>query len=394
MTVQLVGFTIDVDGIYPVYQKLGVPLGEGTVSIDRLGECLRARLPSELIYLAYCPGILELAGPDYSKVMKGVARGICVDDSCCCGRDKVMTLFWSEGTKSWSCPFCTRIVCGMRCFIEHIHKEAIGREDWLSFGPIAVDPVVVGGEWCPLCREVCKPGGNKFYETMNRSQFITFLQGRPEKQLSEYTIKTTICKPCSLWDGKNVGDMPKGLSLKQLKARMLSDKLLDSWIPPYILARSVRLFELGPLGNYENDPEFLVNLLKQYTFEQISDACIDFDSPRLGDLIDYCRDIWRQMLYGYKGPGRGWRLRTAGEVKAKEIPGTKILKALRKEIAVLESGLREGGIIGDLCGIIWGYLPWQFWNLERVITRIHNDVIKYGPAIAALLYAMDTTKKD
>ncbi|AYV81508.1 MAG: hypothetical protein Harvfovirus38_2 [Harvfovirus sp.] len=416
-TVQLVGFhlTQNLCGIYPCYFERcnkcqrGFPFDEPyTVSLSDLAvlerapdeikrlpqteiERLRALLPitkrskrtGDPISECLCPK------PETDSLpiipLAKIEMRIRVDNICC-DRKKYMSIIRGE---SWSCPFCLDIICSVSCLIRHTKIMHIDDGQWRGRS-IVVDRALLGGEWCPLCSHVFRKG-ELLSDTVNitSDQLLDMIQwegGRrwmPEKIILErYTIKNKLCQRCSDWDEKKVLRIFYSLREAQsTQTSMMTRKdlyPLDSYIPPNVMRDTLHLSELGSIQTYDNDDEnsqFFVDLLRQDMFEEIKDSFLETTS--------IVRNIWDTVLY--IGDGSLRRLRTFEEVKATPIPGAKLLAKIRTEVALLDIALTQTNIIAPLRHIIREYLPWQLWNLERLLSMIHADVIRYAPSLASLL---------
>ncbi|AYV82840.1 MAG: hypothetical protein Hyperionvirus2_208 [Hyperionvirus sp.] len=404
MSTHLVAFTLSTKGITPHYRsdKSERIVEKNCISIDDLGviismtpdeiknlskvkiASLRAELMKKLsanddIYershcLSSPPNIDSMRGNEVRDI---VDIKIHPDDRCSCDKEKVIDIL-HKGSRS--CPICLEISCNRQCFRDHMETHCA--EEILI-----VDLSLVGGEWCPLCCSVVHKGAIFSHDDIERT-----------KSELEFTIKNTLCPRCSNWlknDTPRV-EFPKDYSTHWLNyfCRIYP---LDIWIPPRISRDPIRLTNLGTFENFEKNPQFFVDLLKQDTFEELTNSFLDSRNSEERPLHSYCSSAWEKVMYTtithymheytydhnlFRQPAD---FRTPEEVKATPIPGAKILAKIREEIALLENALIATSLLPPLCDIIRSYLPWQLWNLERLMARIHNDIIRYAPSIAALL---------
>jgi len=403
MCTKLVGFHVVANtyGIFPIYSRCchrcGKGLGLDEYSISLADFDVLKRGPKEVRKLS-APEIARLRSllPKEKKGKDLVGRGTCscevgpksvttggverkirVDSYCSCRKTKIISAFRGE---SWCCPFCRDIICGSACFLQHIKYN----HDWGKFND--------SYEWCPLCGEVLLRGaydGKVSYEELR-----SYVQGDDsignsklwKEMLEKYAIKNSLCSRCSRWDEKEVLKIPERLIWVVGEMKIYP---LDGWVPPNVMQDTIRLYNLAPEKNLDDNGQFFVDLLKHQMFEEIKDSGLDNHSGDEYGLVWYYHVVWDRMLYTATY-GEMRRLRTPEEMKETPIHGGKVLGIMRAEIGLLEEGLIETKIIPPLCNIVRGYLGWQLWNMERLLSRIHADVIRYAPSLATLLAVIGT----
>ncbi|AYV81392.1 MAG: hypothetical protein Harvfovirus31_8 [Harvfovirus sp.] len=328
------------------------------VEIKRLSSLLPKHQEMKLMKFnrrLECP-CQKLAGPSWT-----LCRKISVN-SFCCERKRIIKIL-REG--SLSCPFCLRVICSWACLKDHVkrmHSDSGCR--WI------VDLALLGGEWCPLCGDILRRG---HVESSEKELFGLIKKGEDAR----YQIKNTLCSRCRRWNHGKLLKLPKMLRIDEKLYRS------DRYVPRNVERDTLHLGELGPIEIFDRNTGFYADLLKQDVVQEIKDSCLDpYSIDRRGG--NFYRTIWDGVLYTCE-TGRERRLRTVEEVRAMEIPGTLILAKIRTEIALLEGALCATQIISPLRSIIRGYLPWQLWNFERVLSRIHADIIRYAPSVVALM---------
>ncbi|AYV83408.1 MAG: hypothetical protein Hyperionvirus6_89 [Hyperionvirus sp.] len=345
---------------------------------------LRSILPKGFVIRTPCRHLSDLVS-DTDSSSKHMVRDIGVFDRCGCNTLNALEFLRCGGSSS--CPFCARIICGEKCFIDHLHMTLPRR--YISFDYFSlIDRSLLGGEWCPLCRKVFRKGARNLPDHLDdkecTTKVIKELLNSIEKgekiDLAKYTIKNTLCSRCSHWNYEKMIVISPTIKLYP-DIRIYPS---DIWVPPYFSQQRIRFFDLASIQTYDDHPQFFIDLLKHKALDQISDSLIDANLSGSITIYFYLAIIWRQMLYS-RPPGKIDRLHTPEEVKATAIPGSKFLAAIRAEIIGLDACLTETRILPDLCLIIREYLPWQLWNMERLLSRIHNDILRYAPSVAALL---------
>ncbi|AYV82557.1 MAG: hypothetical protein Hyperionvirus1_136 [Hyperionvirus sp.] len=284
---------------------------------------------------------------------------------------------------SWSCPFCCEIMWSIKDFIFHIRQSHPNKSNKL----IVVDHSLLGGSWCPLCETVVRkatipPGTVDWRETITPQQLSDLIDQKwfhGGKGIEEYLINNAVCSRCTQWimEKKRL-EIPASLNKKLQKTiNKMQLSPLDVWVPPNV---TFYVSELGLIGDYDEDSQFFVDLLKHNMLEEIPDSFL---------REYYSSSVWDRVLYTAKFGSKDRRLRTPEEVKATPLPGAKVLAKIREEINLLEVILTETGILPPLRNIIRTYLPWQLWNLERLMSCIHTDVTQYGPSLAIFLARLD-----
>ncbi|AYV81476.1 MAG: hypothetical protein Harvfovirus36_7 [Harvfovirus sp.] len=338
MAGELVGFSLKSRPVYPVYKKAcdkcvpgpfdsyGVSIAEFAV-LNLSDETEVARLRSVVkessVYQRRCPHeVKSTDSSSYCEVMK-----IQVDGYCFCCHGSLAEVL--RGT-SWSCPCCADLICNKDCFNHHIrghHCVLLGA----TLKPI--DFSLMGGEWCPLCRNVvsrCITPPNAFclYTQMALC----------EEKFEKYAIKNTLCSGCLRWF---TGEKKKSATgLYGLEA------------PPCVFQPQISLSDIGSLANYDECPQALLDLFKHDTFVEVKDS----------DMDSYIREVWERIL-----------LSRPDEMKAEQIPGAKTLAAIKTEIASFDRAKMSSHYLSKLT------------TTERLLSRIHSDLIRYAPSIASLL---------
>ncbi|AYV81333.1 MAG: hypothetical protein Harvfovirus27_22 [Harvfovirus sp.] len=368
------GYAIEID-------KLAI-LDRTPDEIIRLDEAERAHLRSLLrdrhVDRIPCMHPLKEIGDDQPpKEAISISSEISMFDLCGCGQSDVMRILRNR-KKSYTCVFCPKILCDEKCFNNHMERDHVNVNR-------LIDKSLVGGEWCPLCRKIFKKGREFLCDDDDKQCTIIvekeLLNLKDSARLEKYAIKNTLCPRCSQWDENKMMIIPT-IILEKLR-RFLYIFPADAWTPPYFSQQSIHFFDLAFITAYDDHPQFFVDLLKHSVLYKISDSSLCPQRTR-AIMYPYLNSVWFTIL-SHNDTNKKFRLHTAEKVKATCIPGTKFLTAIRAEIAGLEACFTKTGILSDLCLIIRDYLPWQLWNVERILTRIHNDITRYAPSLAALL---------
>ncbi|AYV82851.1 MAG: hypothetical protein Hyperionvirus2_219 [Hyperionvirus sp.] len=370
MAAQLAAFSIQINGGEPIYKKpcerclAPLPLSGLVISIDKLDVLkktpdeikklseteiahLRSLLPKTYVEAVACPC------PRPLETTLNVKEGISPLDMCHCTRICIKIL--RSGSLSFSCPICKIIICSIECYESHIKHIHSGQHP---------DPSLSGYEWCPLCRTVSKKATGPIKDT----------------------IENKLCSRCATWDDTKLLEIPPSLKKEFSEFSYIHNIYSSaSSLPPYVSQPSISFESETDLTTVENYPKFFINLLKHPALTEITDSSLDFRFlSSWSHTIPYQRDIWKKMLYAPRGQNR-FRLRSPEEIKVIPLLGTEILAAVRREISLLEAHLNQTSILPPLCCIICTYLPYQLWNFERLLSRIHADALKYGPPISALI---------
>ncbi|AYV81776.1 MAG: hypothetical protein Harvfovirus60_9 [Harvfovirus sp.] len=427
-TVQLVGFRLIANprGIYPCYLQRcnqclkGLPplstytvqLSDLTVldrtpdEIKRLPQIEIERLRSLLAKMTTSKGTIDPKSeclcpkPEIVTGPIPMERKIRIDNTCCYKK----TLMTTMREESWSCPFCRNIICDAACLFTHIKMMHVDLK-WLGRSIIVDRALLGGGLWCPLCSHVfhlgkVQTGFLDWRENITAEQLFTLIEAArqilsEEIILEQYTIQNKLCQQCSEWDEKKLLRMP--ISLKALQSKENTTWMkrmdlypLDTYVPPNVMQYPVYLSDLGAIQTYDDEhSQLYVDLLRQDHFEEIKDSFLEANFSDT-TIFNYMCTIWDTILYSYVGSLR--RSRTFEEVKATPIPGEKVLAKIRTELVLLDNALTQTKIIAPLCQIIQEYLPWQLRNLERLLSRVHADVIRYAPSLASLISVIGPKK--
>jgi len=406
MSMELIGFHLSRDerGIFAIYNKPCEEHLDRNVNVHTDSDFAAAALrmtPDEIIQLpeseitrlrslflpskkcrpgareCHCFDIVEIISIDTPQEEHITYIGYCMTQ-----KDGFSGLLRK---KSWCCPFCRAIIWEAGSFHNHIEQVHKGG----SRGTV-IDQSFMGGVVCVLCDKVFHrgavlPGNVEWRGKITMAELYGRIQnnwkrGNGRKMLEEYAIRNNICLRCIQWIEEKKLEIPASLGeLKHAAIRKLDLYPLEVWIPGNVPRKSFQLLELGSIEDYDENSQFFVDLLKQDMLAKINESVFG-ESQRL-----YCSLVWDRMLYMWDWGLARRRFRTLEEIKATAIPGAKVLARIQTEIALLEGALIETGVLPPLCDIIRSYLPWQLWSVERFMSRIQRDVMRYAPSLVTLL---------
>ncbi|AYV81110.1 MAG: hypothetical protein Harvfovirus17_4 [Harvfovirus sp.] len=410
MSHKLVGFCISTQTQHPVYDKLCLrcqkppPDNEMILSMDSLKslektpeeiltmkpdekEIIRSKLLDRKTRLTRCP-CPQQAPSDDSIPPKDISisygNSLKSKNECHCGALDVQTIVKDHKIDSWSCPFCYKIICSEICYSKHL------RYVHRSNSTLVVPQLILGGEWCPICRKIIRNGSvnipekewrgwltnEEICERINKK--ILFIDSN-----REYFIKNLVCIGCVPADDEETPVEEK----------------IDIWDLLDLASFTINKFNKFPVKKTYLDIRvgMLLNVLKSENCPEINDLYL-----KDGRMARYVCDLWAYTLYKPRIPYTGREssgcqpnvpprlyqrlLKTPKEVRLGPVLAENLLHQLRKEICLFQSYLVEIGLPIVLCEIVREYMPWQLWNFEKVLGQLHYDVKKYGPSLAALLF--------
>ncbi|AYV77899.1 MAG: hypothetical protein Edafosvirus2_78 [Edafosvirus sp.] len=418
----LVGFHISSESQYPVYNipcrkcrsplplqceelsLIALHLEKSIEEIKNLYESdmvlLRSKLPKSRNYRSAtcpCPEPVpaEPLSPQKPCVPAQLDYGepIYSHAECCCGKHKIYDILY---TNSYSCPFCYKIVCGgPACFIKHV-KNRHSPSSRVPSRPLqlAVPQQLLGGTWDPLCRQIVHNGsvengddewrGLLTVEQIYDNIIKRWKQKDGKEGMRIYPIKNQVCTSCAHWNAVEF-TIPAPF---RAKGHMTTIFPPHAYIPPFAAVLPIDIDYMGPL--YLLDPvlglehaRHVADLLKRPYFGKVEESFMyTTNYPRA--IKTYIYEVWQTMLYTARYGVAGRRWKTLEEVKATPIPGAMVLQAINDDIAVFNDGLKMTSLPPVLCSVIQEFMPWQLWNMQKILHRIHADVIEYAPKLAVL----------
>ncbi|AYV80742.1 MAG: hypothetical protein Harvfovirus5_46 [Harvfovirus sp.] len=358
-TQQIGGFVFCENYRYPVYSKRCADCNEGMCG-DKSILCMSSVEIEKFISLLPIVKTNQKCQCKISEkaILVTPFCGIRVDSSCYC---RTLIIGDSLKNKSWSCPFCCAIVCGLFCFTWHFEQNH------LSGGyELAVPDAAMGGEWCPLCREISIPGSKsseanaQLYEKM---VIHTIYRSFPTNLKD--IVKNTLCKNCIDWDKKKL-DIPVSL-----KSHFAGREFypIETKIPRFLLLRPILPEEIFSVEvDIDKHAGFLTDILKQQYFSGYDSSP---DLPLVMDL--YASQVWRKIL------------NSEADIKSISLPGAVFLANIRAEIALFDKAMEETKLLLVLQHIIRDYLGMQLWYFEAIMVKIQTDAIRFAPQVRVLL---------
>ncbi|AYV80437.1 MAG: hypothetical protein Harvfovirus1_62 [Harvfovirus sp.] len=295
--------------------------------------------------------------------LKMAVHVISNEEKCVCNNPEYLF------QNSWSCPFCCKLICCSGCFKQHV-KKAHSRQD-VGF-TIVVPQEALGGKWCALCREVLEQGEEDFTAGELWTLIMDWNKKSKRKECTIYAVKNGLCENCSGWD------------FCEEKYSFLSRKFpklypVGTWIPKYMTPKQISFDDLIQL-DLDKHAAFISEVVQREYYEPTNEQLL-YQPDKFGHsgYEQYINKIWRQALYD------GYRLRSPEEIKSTPIYGGKLIEALRTNIQLYDSAMLNTPLPRDIYPLIQSYIDWQIWNFERLLSKIHHDLITYAPKLAILL---------
>ncbi|AYV78185.1 MAG: hypothetical protein Edafosvirus6_34 [Edafosvirus sp.] len=336
-------------------------------------------------------------------IIRGDKKKFSVYDKCHCHKVSFRKL---STIRTWSCPFCAKIICDTQCFVSHIQE----------FHKIVNQIVIpqIGGKWCILCHKISykRKNGTIHYESAEdllnkiklnwkeKDKKIEWKQKINKRCMGSYSIENTICTECSNFDKNEIKCPQHFFAHKDCKIYPI-----EQIIPPFLDTKNISLLYINALDidlyysqahidaynrghmEYHIDTyrasyaQYFKEILKRDYCEPIYDNKTTY-YIYLDLMNKYLVEIWMFAIL------RNNKLRTPDEIKNLSLPGTILLKMVRNDIMLFDSSLDVTYLHRDLYPIIRSYMGWQLWDFEKLLTKVHKDVIRYAPSMSALLYVL------
>ncbi|AYV83243.1 MAG: hypothetical protein Hyperionvirus5_49 [Hyperionvirus sp.] len=359
----------------------------------------------DLYIEAFTPWSCQCEKKDITYEMFAKKNYIQKYNPCCCEKYRWKQII--EKT-SWSCPFCLSIVCGRKCFWNHVNKDhwskIIGLDDFID---LAVEPKILGAEWCPFCHRVSGPRNcdlvgladdidaagllNELHERYVKGSQVVPEEIAGNVDFTQYCVTNRVCQNCKDWDKKRI-HIPKELIEMGGHDSLPFPPIYshETCVPLYIKPKYIRLeMFLHSFKNLEKNialcSKFIPDFLRRSYFEEVDFFFTEYPNCNNYVITHYIADLWYAMLYVKPFFSSVRRLRTPEEVRKMKIPTQPLLDAIQADISVINNALVATGLHAVLHPLIYCYLPWQIWNFERIFSKIHSDMIRLGPSAAALL---------
>lgn len=298
---------------------------------------------------------------------------------CYCGTNYAKNMTYGS---LWVCPFCYTIVCDPNCFMGHIKQHHTNIEKLI----FVADKTLFGGSLCPFCRNSKTErkgnvpiGDDEWRHTITPQELMTNIMRRWERKASRteimdyYTTKYIVCQECFEKERMVLPDEAKTIdSLVNLPS-------LNSYPSPFYEFREIKLHQIWRLLCERKSPDllrFFSDLLRHDHFEKINELMLVTGRYSNYNLVD---NIWDQIRSSVNSN--------------REIPATKFLEIIRSDIKEFNQGMLATNFSLEIQQMIQMYLPWQLWNMEKLLGTIHSDIKRYGKTVFTLLKLFKPTNE-
>ncbi|AYV80711.1 MAG: hypothetical protein Harvfovirus5_15 [Harvfovirus sp.] len=392
----LKGFYINEFSACPVYNKIEcqicllpfrengkIPLRNFRDVLDKTSDEILSMRNSDLEEILKIPEICSCSvdvdsDSDVEYVEQDSKRLFNNSLKCCCGKNFVTKALLSD---SWSCPFCGKIACDPMCFIKHIGVDHPTVKTGME-APTAV----LGGMWCPLCRTIVafgavEKGDQEWRESITEEELLFKVHlrcGNKNKKsvVHEYAIANVLCYKCFHWDDKCLPTPTWFEGAGPLYP-------IDTDIPRYVSVPKIRMSQILHESRFDSDSLFICDLLKREYCEGVCDEYLSTVSVHNPSGM-FIWGIWNAVFWPNPGTTTA-PISSPDEVKKNYILGTKLLETMRTDIAALNNALSVTNLLPVLIPLISNYLWSNLVNFEKILSKIHSDVVRYAPLIAAIL---------